>query len=204
MHKLNKMVQTVMTDNQWPEKQLEYWHPKDNYKGKQESAITPLNSAMTSIAMSQGEGVPLRDFVETCGSVALEGWVWDVTNAILIFYGGTYIDSDEPLDRVAMLDLHNVAMTTAADAAAEAVRLKEVRKVERADFTKHPDYQSTYDDPCLFSFVMASVIKQIGAKFTTDDTVLFDSAFLLAFLPAMAGLNKEQSCMNAMNLVWRK
>ena len=204
---MNNMNQTVLTDNQWPAQQLEHWHPVEAYKGDQANAITPIHTMMGSFMLHEMNEASLKDFVETVGSEGLETWAFDVTSAIASHYAGRKLsDSDEPelMGRLDMVDLYANAFNSLGYSAHEALDLKAHNKVPRAEYTKHPEYQETFDDPCLFSFAMTRVIKDVGCSFVKggDDVVLYDTAFLLAFLPAMAGLNKEQSCMNGFTLGW--
>ena len=204
---MNNMNQTVLHDNQWPAQQLEHWHPVEAYKGDQPNAITPIHAMMGNFMLHEMSQATLKEFVETVGSEGLETWAFDVTNAIAQHYAGRKLvegDEVELMGRLDMVDLYADVFNTLSFSAHEAIDLKAQNKVPRAEYTKHPEYQETFDDPCLFSFVMTRVIQTAGAAFVKDgdDVVLYDTAFLLAFLPAMAGLNKEQSCMNGFTLGW--
>lgn len=202
MTKLNRMVQTVMKDNQWPIDSLEHWHPSPDYKAQENIAVTPIHNLMGGFALAQQGLQPLSEFVEMCGTVDIAQWVSDVAIAVATHQGGKLAD-DKVMNRYSNLDYMTMVFNVASEAQQTALELKLDGKVARPDYVKHPEYQDTYDSPCLFAFVIAQVVKAACEFFSMEKkTLVYDTAYLLAFLPAMAGLNSEQACRDAMDITF--
>ena len=129
-------------------------------------------------------------------------WVEGVATAFLRF--NQLSKQPKMLDRHQELDYQLAMLSKAAEAQMQAMVLKDEGKVDRPEYVKHPEYVGTYASPCSFAFIMASVVKECAEFFEVEDPVIaYDTAFLLAFLPAMAGLNSEQACMDAMDIVFK-
>ena len=196
------MVQTVMKDKQWPVDALEHWHPSPDYVGKETVAVTPIHTLMGGFALAQQGLQPFSEFVEMCGTASIDQWVHDVATAIAAHQGGKLSD-DKIMNRYSHLDYMTAMFNVASEAQQTALELKADGKVLRPEYVKHPEYQDTYDSPCLFAFVVASVVKAACEFFNMKkETLVYDTAHLLAFMPAMAGLNSEQACRDAMDIVF--
>lgn len=192
---VGRELRNNVVSNVWPQTQLELLHPSESYNGSQLRAITPIHTMMHSFMLAEGGEQKLPEFV---GSVTadLSAWALDIGNAIADYYGGMI--NGEIMDRIERLRYQYSLVSGALSDAHWAMATKEKKGDARPEWCKHPEYVDTADTPCLFSLVVANTVKRarnflkLGDK---DAVLLYDTAFLLAMLPAMAGLNSPEACM---------
>ena len=195
---MNSFVQTVKNENVWPQLQLEHYHPVEggSYSGDQLGAITPIH-AMMGVFMLQ-ENTTLNEFVDLCGAAPIHTWVGDVAQAIANYFEGMAADGNI-MDRFALLEYHGLMMNAALSAQSKCLFLQGEQKVDRPEFVKHPEWVGTYGTPDEFAFILARVIKTASNYFgNKKEVLLYDTAYLLAMIPAMAGLNSPEACVEGL------
>ena len=192
---LDRKLRNNVVGNVWPQVQLETLHPNESYNGSQLRAITPIHTMMYSFMLAEGGEQKLSEFV---GSVTgdLSAWVLDIANAVADHFGGM-VDG-KIMGRVERMNYHARMVSNAQAITNDVWKAKQTADTPRPEWCKHPEYVDTSDSPCLFSAVMAGTVRRAGDYFgaTEKDTIiLYDTAFLLAMLPAMAGLNTTEACL---------
>lgn len=198
---MNSILQTVRNDNMWPQHHLEDFHPHNNdssYDGQQQKAITPVHIFMGVFMTADSSDMKLSEFVELCGVAPLHSWVTDLGQAVADYWGGMKSDGTI-MTPDNLLDYHAMLMNTATGACKRARFLQKEMDVARPDYVKHPEYKDQPGGIDEFSYVIGRVMLAANVYFGSKKPVLmYDTAYLLAMLPAMAGLNSPEACVEGL------
>lgn len=194
-----RMRELVMS-NVWPESILKKYHPRDDYDGTAKTALTELLYKSPAL------------------EVLIQGYTGNNTiDEGLLFYTSLEFDL---LPRELMMTAADTKkfrkdFAYPVDAIQKAGLVKRVndalvtglqkgldnkKKSPRPEWLDADDYEGENDSPSIWSTGLASAIKRIGVDFDYDPNVIFDTAYLLAMMPAMAGTCHIDSCLHGLRL----
>ena len=212
MQELYKLKSEMMTDsralrekckaNIWPEVLMGKYHPRDDYTGEVKQAFTPLFYRSPAL------------------EVLIQGYTGRNTiDDGFLSYTGAELDL---LPRELMLTAANIkkfrrgyeAKVTVLDSAwltkqvsdgvwagiRKATEEKQKLKIPRPEWLSATDYEGEFDMPSIWSTAMAFAVSRIGVEFDFDADELFDTAYLLAMMPAMYGKCHIASCLQGLYL----
>lgn len=187
--------------NIWPKSLLAKYHPRDDYDGDTRSAFTPLiyqSPALEFIIAGVANDATIDNFLESF-NYPFHTYPYELmasaASSIQVRRG-----YEMPVDSLQMAELSKQVNDGVVDGMKKALSAKERGANPRPDWLSQEDYEGMYDSPSIFSTAVASGIYRIRAEFDIDSNMLFDTAYLMAMIPAMYGRCHIDACLQGLHL----
>lgn len=185
-------------NNIWPKTLLEKYHPRQGYQGDVYPSLIVQSPSLEFVLSRQIEGSSIDSFLD-CFNYPLHVYSYEIVQAAtsLCHHRKGY---QQEVDILQLAQLSKQVNDSICMSIQQAQEQKRKLKKPRPVWLSSPDYEGDYDSPSIFSTALAASINRIRIEFEIDPNLVFDTAYLMAMIPAMYGKCYIDSCLQGLVL----